>query len=132
MIQLRILSGKRAGAIYVARHFPVRIGRGRGADLRLEEDGVWDQHLLLEFKPSEGVVLKVQPGALARVGGEPTQQALLRNGDLIETGLLKLQFWLDETRQARLTLREWATWIGIGAISLGQIALVYWLVMKAQ
>jgi len=51
----------------------------------------------------------------------------LRNGDLIEAGSLKLQFWLTETRQKRMQVREWLTWIAIGAVCLGQVALVYWL-----
>jgi hypothetical protein len=128
MVQLNILCGKRAGATYIARRFPVRIGRGPKAGLRSEEDGVWDEHALLEFRPSQGVALRVQPGALARVGGQPAGETLLRNGDVIELGSLKLQFWLSETHQTRLLAREWATWIGIGAISLGQMALIYWLV----
>jgi len=52
---------------------------------------------------------------------------VLRSGDVIEAGSLKLQFWLSETRQAGLRLREGLTWAAIAAISLGQIALIYWL-----
>jgi hypothetical protein len=51
----------------------------------------------------------------------------LRNGDAIAIGSLKMQFWLSETRQAGLRFREGITWIGIAAISIGQVALVYWL-----
>ena len=45
MVQLNILSGKKAGTRTVARHFPFRIGRAAGNELQLEDDGVWDQHL---------------------------------------------------------------------------------------
>ncbi len=128
MVQLNILSGKRAGAAYIARRFPVQIGRGPKAGLRLEEDGIWDDHVLLEFQAGQGVVLRAQSGALARVGGRPARETLLRNGDVIELGSIKLQFWLSETRQTRLTTREWATWAGIGGVALGQMALIYWLV----
>jgi hypothetical protein len=38
-----------------------------------------------------------------------------------------MQFWLSETRQAGLRLREGLTWAGIAAVSLGQIGLIYWL-----
>jgi hypothetical protein len=51
----------------------------------------------------------------------------MRNGDLVEIGSLKLQFWLARTRQMGLGFREWLTWAGIVVISLGQVALVYWL-----
>ena len=89
MVQLKVLSGKKAGTAWVARRFPVRIGRSAAADLQLEEDGVWDQHLQLDFDPAEGIVLSAQPNALATVNGQPVQQTVLRNGDAIEIGSLK-------------------------------------------
>src|ERR1035437_1682509 len=106
MLQLKILSEKKAGTTWVARRFPVRIGRSAEADLQLEESGVWDEHLQLDFKPAEGIVLSAQPNALAAVNGQAVHQAVLRNGDAIDIGSLKLQFWLTETRQAGLRLRE--------------------------
>ena len=127
MVQLKILSGKKAGTAWVARRFPVRIGRSSAADLQLEESGVWDQHLQLDFNPQEGMVLSAQPDALATVNGQSVRQAVLRNGDAIAIGSLRMQFWLSETRQAGLRVREGLTWAGIAAISLGQIALIYWL-----
>src|SRR5882724_8705028 len=127
MLQLSILSGKTAGTAWVARRFPVRIGRSPAADLRLEENGVWDEHLLLQFAPAVGLVLETAPNALATVNGQPLQRTVLRNGDLIEIGSVKLQFCLSQTRQTGLRLREALTWLAIAAISLGQIALLYWL-----
>jgi hypothetical protein len=127
MVQLKVLSGKRAGTTWVARRFPVRIGRSGATDLQLEEVGVWDQHLQLDFDPAEGIVLSVQQNALASVNGQPVHQAVLRNGDAIEIGSLRMQFWLSETRQAGLRLREGLTWAGIAAISLGQVGLIYWI-----
>ena len=127
MVQLKVLSGKKAGTIWEARRFPVRIGRSAGADLRLEEAGVWDDHLQLSFDPAEGIVLSAQPDAPAFVNGEPVSQAVLRNGDAIEIGSLKMQFWLSETRQTGLRFREGLTWASIAAICLGQVGLIYWL-----
>jgi hypothetical protein len=127
MVQLKVLSGKKAGTVWVARHFPVRIGRATNSDLQLEEDGVWDQHLQLDFRPAEGIVLNAQPNALLSVNGEPTNQAVLRNGDAIDIGSTRMQFWLSETRQVSLRFREGLTWAGIAGISLGQVALIYWL-----
>ena len=125
MIQLKILSGKKAGASLVARRFPVRIGRAASANLQFEEDGVWDQHLRLDFKPREGFFLSPEPNALATINGESLEPRLLRNGDTIEIGALKIQFWLSDTRQRGLGFREWLTWLSIAAISLGQIGVVY-------
>jgi pSer/pThr/pTyr-binding forkhead associated (FHA) protein len=127
MVQLKVLSGKKAGTAWVARRFPVRIGRSAAADLRVEEGGVWDQHLQLDFNPAEGIILSAQPNALANVNGQPVQQAVLRNGDTIAIGSLKMQFWLSETRQAGLRFREGLTWVAIAAISLGQVGLIYWM-----
>ena len=127
MIHLKVLSGKKAGTTWVTRHFPVRIGRSAAADLQLEEDGVWDQHLQLDFNPEAGIVLSAQPDALAAVNGQSVHETVLRNGDAIDIGSLRMQFWLSETRQTGLRLREGLTWVGITAISLGQVGLIYWL-----
>ena len=127
MVQLEILSGKKAGAAWVARRFPVRIGRAATADLCLEENGVWDQHLELNFDPPLGFKLVVQPDALATVNGEPVRETVLRNGDCIEIGSVKLRFWLGETRQVGLRFREWSTWFALATITAGQVALIYWL-----
>jgi hypothetical protein len=127
MFQLKVLSGKKAGTVWLARRFPVRIGRAAAADLQLEESGVWDQHLKLDLSPEEGIVLSAQPNALATVNGQPAHRVVLRNGDAIDVGSLRMQFWLSEARQAGLSFREGLTWAGITAVSLGQVGLIYWL-----
>jgi predicted component of type VI protein secretion system len=128
MVQFKIVSGKMAGTEKVARHFPFRIGRSPSADLQLEDAGVWDQHLELLFDPATGFVLHTQPPALAVINGQPFQQAVLRNGDAIEIGALKIRFWLGETRQRSLRPREWLTWIAFLLILIGQFVLIYRLI----
>ena len=130
MVQLSILSGKTAGTTWVARRLPVRIGRAQNSDLRLQESGIWDQHVRLSTVPAEGFVMETAPEALAAVNGQPVQRVVLRNGDLIELGSVTLQFWLSPTRQRALGWREWLTWAAIALISLGQVALVYWLIIE--
>ena len=127
MIQLNILSGKMAGTSWVARRFPVRIGRAAGLELQLEETGIWDQHLLLEPDFKRGFLLKAQPQALARVNGQNVQEALLRNGDVIELGSVKLQFWLGRARPSGLWWREAVAWAAIVGVTFGQVLLLYWL-----
>jgi pSer/pThr/pTyr-binding forkhead associated (FHA) protein len=127
MVELRVLTGKQAGAVVVARRFPWRIGRAPDTDLRLEESGVWDHHLELSFKVPDGVGLSRQPDAFATVNGQVFQQTLLRNGDLIELGPVKIRFWLSEPRQLSLRLREGSTWLLLALLLAVQIALVYWL-----
>ena len=116
-----------AGFTYAARRFPVRIGRGADCELRLEEAGVWEQHLRLEFKRAEGFSLRAEPNALARVNAEPISEALLRNGDTIELGAVRIQFWLGPVRQRGLGMREALSWGLILAAMLGQIYVLYWL-----
>ena len=125
MVQLKVLSGKQAGLVIVVRRFPFIIGRNPTANLRLEEEGVWDRHLDLNLQMPEGFFLKVHSQARATVNDLPVQQALLRNGDLIAIGPVKIRFWLSETRQLGLGPREFLTWFALGALCAGQLALIY-------
>lgn len=127
MIQLDILSGKKAGAQLVARHFPFRIGRAAQNDLQIEDDGVWDQHLVLEFQEQQGFKLTTSANGLATINGEPVQSKILRNGDIITIGSAKLQFWLAAARQRSLRVRENFVWALLVFVTLGQIILIYWL-----
>jgi predicted component of type VI protein secretion system len=128
MIQLKILSGKKAGTSWVARRFPVRIGRSENSDLQVDDPGVWDDHLQIDVRRKEGFFLTAQSGAHAAVNSERiSEPRVLRNGDTIEIGGARLQFWLGQTRQKGLRLRESLTWLALAAISLSQIALIYLL-----
>jgi len=128
MIQLKILSGRMAGTTFVARHFPVRVGRAASADLQLEEPGVWDEHFQISLAGQEGFVVETQTDALATVNGQPAQQTPLRNGDLIEIGSLKIQFWLGEAPQKALKIREALVWTMVAFVTLLQLGLIYWLI----
>jgi pSer/pThr/pTyr-binding forkhead associated (FHA) protein len=127
MIQLDILSGKKAGAQTVARHFPFHIGRAPQNDLQLEDDGVWDQHLVLEFQKQEGFKLATSANAIATVNGESVQNKILRNGDTITLGSAKLQFWLAAAQQRGLRSGENSVWALLVLVTLGQFILIYWL-----
>jgi pSer/pThr/pTyr-binding forkhead associated (FHA) protein len=124
MVQFKILSGIRAGAVQAATGFPCSIGRAAGAGLRLEESGIWDQHAQLDFKAGDGFVLRLQGSALATVNGQPFQEARLRNGDVIELGSVKLQFWLGEVEQRPLARSELLVWLVLGAATVGQVLLL--------
>ncbi len=128
MIQLNILSGKKAGTQTVARRFPFHIGRASENELQLEDDGIWDQHLTLEFQTQSGFNLITAPNALATVNGGPVQSTTLRNGDMIMVGSVKLQFWLAAATQGSLRVREGFVWTLLVLITLGQFVLIYWLI----
>ncbi len=127
MVQIKILSGKKAGSFWDARHFPVRIGRSPDSDLRIEEAGVWDDHIRLILDASAGFLVETHANALASVNGQSIQNAPLRNGDRIDIGSVKLQFWLGEARQRGQRFREMLVWAVIVGVCLGQVAFVYWL-----
>lgn len=128
MVQLKILSGQKAGASWAARRFPVQIGRSQRCDFRSEETGVWDEHLTIVSSPGEGFVMQTQSNALATLNGERADRSVLRNGDIIQIGALKIQFWLAEAAQRGLRFREGFVWAIILSVCASQIALIYWLV----
>jgi len=128
MVQLRILSGKMAGAEITARHFPFRIGRSANANLQLQEDGVWDRHLELFLDPAAGYVLSASPNAIAAINGHPVSRTVLRNGYTVEIGSLKIRFWLGAVRQYALGIREGLMWMAFAAIAGVEIALIYRLI----
>jgi pSer/pThr/pTyr-binding forkhead associated (FHA) protein len=125
MVQLRIISGTMAGDVQVVRRFPFRIGRSVENDLCLEDAGVWENHLTLEFQKNEGFILQAAPDAFAAINEEPQTSARLRNGDIISFGSAKIQFWLAAPRQRGLRLREFFVWALLAAVTILQLALIY-------
>jgi pSer/pThr/pTyr-binding forkhead associated (FHA) protein len=127
VVQLQLLTGNRIGTVFRAVHFPIRAGRAPELDLRLDDPGVWQYHFLIDWR-AEGLVLEAESEALLSVNSTPVQRALLRNGDIITLGALKIRFSLSPVRQSSLAPREWLTWIALGGLCLGQIALIYGLI----
>lgn len=125
MIQLQVLSGRKAGSGAVASRFPFHIGRASPNDLLLDDDGVWDQHLALEFKPHDGFYLSTASNAIAAVNGKPVANTLLRNGDIITVGSAKIQFWLAPAPPYSLRLRENLVWAFLLLVTLGQLVLIW-------
>ena len=124
MVQLRVLNGSRAGTAQTASRFPCTIGRAIGDDLQLVEAGVWENHLQLDLKVPDGFRLSRLGEGRASVNGSEFDDRLLRNGDVIELGAVKVQFWLGEVRQADNRARETLVWIGLTALVLLEGALM--------
>ncbi len=125
MIQLHILSGKMAGGIEAVRRFPFRLGRAAENDLILDEPGVWDRHLTLEFQKKEGFILQSAPETFVAINDEAQTSARLRNGDTISFGSAKLRFWLAAPRQRGLVFGELCIWLLLIAVTVFQFALIY-------
>src|ERR1035437_1052085 len=128
MVQLRIISGTMAGDVQVVRRFPFCIGRSVENDLCLEDAGVWENHLTLEFQKNEGFILQATPDAFAAINEEAQTSTRLRNGDIISFGSAKIQFWLAAPRQRGLRLRDFFVWALLAAVTILQLALIYRLI----
>ena len=127
MIQLQILSGQQAGNDIVVRRFPFVVGRGIGVGLQTTDDGVWDRHLSIEFRRGEGFIFNAQAGALVLVNGEQAEDGLLRNGDQLELGSMRLRFWLARSGQRHLRWREAIIWLALISFFVAQIGLIFQL-----
>jgi hypothetical protein len=125
MVQLDILSGKMAGKHWVARRFPVHIGRAQVSELCLDESGVWDCHATLDLDPVQGFLLSAQSDGLVTVNNESVRFARLRNGDSIILGSARLRFRLEDPRQRNLWIRELLLWLIVATVAAAQILLVY-------
>jgi hypothetical protein len=127
VIALHILSGNKADSEIVVRHFPFVIGRGDGAQLALDEAGVWEQHMQIDFQSGAGFSFRARSDAPALVNGERAEGGMLRNGDLIELGSAQLRFWLARTEQKSLRWREALTWCALLALFAAQATLIFLL-----
>lgn len=127
MVRLQILSGGQAGLAYEASDFPLALGRAADGGIVLEDPGVWERHFQIARDFTEGFILEVIPPALVSVNGQPVARVILRNGDIITAGSVKMQFWLRETRQVSLRPREIATWISLLLLCALQAAIIWWL-----
>ena len=127
MVQLDILNGTKAGSQWVTRRFPFQLGRSPQAALILPDPGVWEQHATFAPRAGQGVVVSAAKDAFIAVNGQRVQEAVLRSGDLIEAGSVKMRFGLSPAPQSSLRLRETLTWFGLAVLCLGQVALIYWL-----
>ena len=125
MVQLQIISGKQAGLLWEARRFPVRVGRGVEMDLRLEEDGVWDDHFQLDLDAQTGFHLSATPGVIVSVNQTPVQSIRLRNSDIITAGAVQLSFRLSPTQQPSLRLQEWFVWGLVTTVTVTQLVLIF-------
>ena len=128
LVQLQIHQGAAAGHVLSADQLPIRLGRGKGCHLQLTDEGVWEQHGEIDVNTDQQFILRRHPEAGVMINGEPAGEiTTLVNGDEIELGTAKLQFWLGGVRQKNLALREAAAWALLGAITLAEVILLLWL-----
>lgn len=122
MVELRVLGGRSPSEFWV-HPVPFLVGR-RGANLELEQPGVWERHFVIDrSKDGTFVVVPQAEALLTRDGRVLTEPTPLRNGDVLEAGSIRLQFRLRAARQRSLTALETLSWVGLGVLVLVQLAL---------
>lgn len=127
MVLLEVLTGPGNNKKFIFQKFPVRIGRSPTSDLKIEAEGVWQQHAQLEFNPSAGFFLRAMSDALVVLNGADVREARLKRGDVIEVGAAKLRFDFAPVRQRGLELREFGVWLLIFVLAGVQLTVVAWL-----
>ncbi|MCP5521928.1 MAG: FHA domain-containing protein [Verrucomicrobiales bacterium] len=124
---MKILSGEAAGREVTARRFPFTLGRSPEAGLQLVQRGVWEEHFRLERDPTHGLRVTAVGEATTRLNGHVIRESRLRNGDILEAGEARVQFWLGAVEQVSLRWRERLTWAGLAAFLVAQGLLVGFL-----
>ncbi len=123
VVLLRHLNGPNAGQETLLPHLPCRIGRAADDDLRLESPGVWEGHFQIERAKGDLLHLRSRDGALTSLNDRPVQWVALRQGDVIQAGGVRLQFWLSPVHQTGLQVRETLTWLVLGGLVAFQLSV---------
>jgi len=127
--QLQQLTGEGRRFLVNTRSFPVRLGRGEDCQVQLTGEGIWERHVELRLNKGRELIVKPAGEATTMINGEPlTGPQPLRNGDVIELGLEKIQFNLGAVRQKKLGLREAIAWVLLLGLTAAQAALLLWLI----
>lgn len=127
MVQLQLLTGAKAGTQFSGSRFPLQVGRDPEADISVAEPGVWPRHFHIDRQGTD-LVCRAEPDAILYVNGVQTDHAVLRNGDIISVGALKMQFALSPVRQAGLRIPEALVWAGLTLLCLGQVYIACQLI----
>ncbi len=123
---LRVLTGLHAGKVVRIGHFPFSVGRG-GADLNLNDQGVWAEHFRIVLEPDLRLRLICRPEATVRVGDVSMNEWLFKVGETFVCGGVKLSLERENTGQASQRWNERFLWLVLIAILAVEMMLV-WLV----
>lgn len=132
MVELTVLTGSQAGAVIAARRFPVRVGREPGMEFQSEEPGVWKQHATFELRDRTVWIQAITAETPVLVNGERVAEVSLKNGDLVDMGGLRLRFAFAPTSQKSLRPREILVWLSIVLLTLGQLGIIYWVLISVE
>ena len=90
-----VLSGRATGMEYVLDQRVIRLGRGPGVDLAIDDPSLECQHAQLEFVDGSYCLVSVAPESLARLNGGSVTRAELKAGDRFQLGKLRFEYALE-------------------------------------
>ncbi len=126
MVELAILTGRRAHTVIAVPRLPSVLGRD-GADIALPEPGVALVHATLRDAGIEGFILEAESATSIYSGGKPLQRLALRDGSVFELGSIRLQFRIQPAHSRNLRGLEVLTF---GLIAATMAAEVAWLLIS--
>ncbi|MGC8742431.1 MAG: FHA domain-containing protein [Verrucomicrobiia bacterium] len=132
MAKLSVISGKNKGLSIKLDKFPFTFGRADNADLSIDEEGVFDRHFQITHIPGDGYYIEAFEPALVAVNDLYITKTRLKNGDFIQSGNVKLRFWLAEVKQKNFIFREIIIWFWLTLLTFGQVFVIYWLLKIAD
>jgi hypothetical protein len=124
MVELRILTGSRAGSVVLVSETPFSIGRSHRASLTLADPGIWDRHAVLERDPDCGFKIRAEGAAMLVVEGNWVREHSLRNGDILECGAARLRFSLGAPVQRTGNWMVWAAFLLLAAVTILELAIM--------
>ena len=127
MLQIEILSGKKAGQVIPVRRFPFQVGRSTESDLTLIDWGVWKRHFAIH-QNQEGFVLVPEKRATVFLNGKKVEgEVRLRPGDEIGIGTVKLCVGFSPVQQQDRKGLEIFVWGLVVLIGMGELLLMFLL-----
>lgn len=125
MVLLQVISDREPPRRVLVQKFPFRVGRSERNDLRLQDPGVWAEHLVLEVDLAAGEVrAAASTEAVTLLNGERVSSACLRSGDLIQLGSSRIGFSLSPPPQKPLAKAEFFAWALVAGAALVQFFLL--------
>lgn len=127
MVELSVLSGPDRGRVLTVGTLPAVVGRAGSGVTHLSGPGVWDRHFELRESVDGRVVLRVLGEARVCVGAEAVSEHVLRNGDEMEVGSLRMRFGLSRPGSRSLVGREVGFWWVCGVLMVVEGLLMGWI-----
>ena len=126
MVELAILTGRRAHTVIPVPRLPCVLGRAE-ADIALSEPGVAAMHATLRDAGTEGFVLESDASASIYSGGKPLQRLALRDGSVFDLGSIRLQFRIQPSQPRDL---RWLEVLAFGLIAVTTATEIAWLLIS--